>query len=199
MNALLLVGLLLQASPSAAPQRPPPSTADLPAWSRTPSAEDMARAYPPEAARVSYAGSASLECTVDATGGLTDCVVAEQTQPEFGQAALAVAPKFQLPTRSPSGAATAGRTIRFPVRWLSPAKATAPPIVIYDDSGRSGSVGFNCRVAQGRALDNCVVVDAKPRGANLFATAGEAVLRAKAPAKVKPWTRLMVVVEVKPR
>lgn len=197
MSAILAAVLLLQAAPS----RPPPSTADMPGWSRTPKPEDMIRAYPPEAGRVSLAGSATLECTVRPDGGLTDCVAGDETPAGsgFGAASLSIASKFQMPTKAPSGASTAGRTVRFPIQWLQPAKAKAPPVVVYDDSGRQGTLGFNCRVRDDRSLDNCVVVDAQPRGTSALPMAGEAVQRTNAPANVRVGARLMVIVEVRPR
>jgi hypothetical protein len=198
MSIVLAAVLLMQATP---PQRPPPSTSDMPGWSRAPKPEDMVRAYPPEAARVSLAGSATLECTVGPTGELTDCVAGDETPAGsgFAAASLAVAPKFQMPTKAPSGASTVGRTVRFPIQWIGPAQGQAPPVVVYDDSGRSGSMGFNCRVRDERSLDNCVVVEAKPRGTTVFSVAGEAIQRTKAPASARPGSRLLVVVEVKPR
>lgn len=211
MSATLAAVLLLQATPfttmlavttqAAAPSRPPPSTADMPGWSKTPKPEDMTRAYPQEAARVSLAGSATLECTVGPDGGLTDCVASDETPAGsgFGAASLSIASKFQMATKAPSGASTAGRTVRFPIQWLQPAKGKAPPVVVYDDSGRQGTLGFNCRVRDDRSLDNCVVIDAKPRGTSALSMAGEAVHRQKAPASVQAGSRLMVIVEVKPR
>ena len=95
--------------------------------------------------------------------------------------ALSLASKFQLPLKSPSGATTVGRTVRFPVQWLNPAKVEAPLIIAYDDAGRSGNVVFNCRVRDDRKVDNCVAVDARPRSNTLFAFAGEQVMRATAP------------------
>lgn len=194
MSAVLMLVLLLQ----AAPQRPPPSAADLPAWSKSPSLEEMRAAWPAEAMRVNFAGSATLECSVAADGRLADCVSGNESAPGFGAAALALAPRFQMPLKSPSGAAMAGRTVQFPIRWLGPSSATLQPIVVYDDARRSGSMGFNCRVRDDRSLDNCVLVDAKPRGTTLLPVAGEAVLRAKAPASAKAFARVLVVVEVKP-
>src|SRR6478609_5105806 len=105
MSAILLASLLL-ATQDAPPQRPPPSMTDLPSWSRTPTAAEMQAAYPSEAAKTNYAGSATLECTVAADGGLSACVAATEDAPGFGAAALTVAPKFKLPTKSPSGAST---------------------------------------------------------------------------------------------
>ncbi|MBL8771091.1 MAG: TonB family protein [Phenylobacterium sp.] len=190
----LVIALMLQA---AAPQRPPPSTADMPGWSKTPGAEEMTKAYPPEALAANLAGSATIECTVDAGGGLKDCVSLSETGPGFGAAALAVSGRFQMPTKAPSGAATAGRTVRFPIQWLNPAKAKLPAIVIYDDEGRVGNVGFNCRVRDDRSLDNCVLVDSRPRSPNLVAAAGPAALRAKASSGTRPGARVMVQVELR--
>ena len=115
----------------------------------------------------------------------------------FGAAALALSPKFEMPAKSPSGAAMAGRTVRFPVRWLNAAKTQLPPVIVNGDTPLSGSVVFNCRVKDDHGLDNCVVVDARPPGGSLFAPAGEAVIRQKAPANLAPGSRLMVVIQVK--
>ena len=198
MSVALALALLLQAAPP--PQRPPPSTTDMPGWSRAPKPEDMMKAYPQEPGRANLAGSATLECTVDAEGELTACVASDETPAGsgFGAASVAIASKFQMPTKAPSGAPTAGRTVRFPIQWLRPAQGQPVPIVVYDDAGRSGSVGFNCRVRDERSLDNCVIVDVKPRGTTLFTVAGEAIQRTKAPFSSRAGSRLMVVVEVKP-
>lgn len=196
MSAALIAALLMQAAGPAS--RPPASTEDMPGWSKTPSSAEMAAAYPAEAKAANFASSAVIECTVTNEGGLTDCVTVTEGAPGFGAAALAVASGFRMPTKSPSGASTAGRTVRFPIQWLNPAKGRTQTIVVYDDTGRSGSVGYNCRVRDDRLLDNCVVVDVRPRGASLFDPAGEAVQRARAPAQAKPGSRHLIVVEVKP-
>lgn len=201
MSIALAAVLLLQAASAPPPQRPPPSTSDMPGWSRAPKPEDLTRAYPVEAARVSLAGSAVLECTVGPTGELTACVASEETPAGsgFGEASLAVASKFQMPTKAPSGASTVGRTVRFPIQWMGPVQGQAPPVVVFDDSGRRGSVGFNCRVRDERSLDNCVVVDVKPRGTSVLSVAAEAIQRTKAPTSARAGSRLMVLVEVKPQ
>lgn len=204
MSAALAAVLLMQAGPamlvqSAAPQRPPPSTSDMPGWSKGPKPEDMMRAYPPEAARAALAGSATLECTVGTSGELTACVASDETPAGsgFAAASLAVAPKFQMSTKAPSGASTAGRTVRFPIQWMVPARGQAPAVVVYDDLGRTGSITFNCRVRDEKSLDNCVVVAA--RGTAAANVAGEAIQRTRAPTSAKAGTRLVVVVEVRPR
>jgi hypothetical protein len=204
MSVTLAAILLLQAIPvvaiqAAAPQRPPPSTSDMPGWSKAPGPQDMAKAYPQEAGRVNLAGSATLECTVGPDGGLTDCVASDETPAGsgFAAASVAVASKFQMPTTAPSGAPTAGRTVRFPIQWLNPAAGKPTTVVVYDDAGRLGSVGFNCRVRDDKSLDNCVVVDARPRGTSAFPIASEAIQRQKAAAQARAGSRVMVVVEVK--
>jgi hypothetical protein len=90
-----------------------------------------------------------------------------------------------------------GRTVRFPIRWLHSAKTQLPPVIVNGDTAQSGSVVFDCRVKDDRGLDNCVVVDARPPGGGLFAPAGEAVLRQRAPANMAPGSRLMVVIQMK--
>jgi TonB family protein len=193
---MLLAVMLLQA---AGPGRPPPSTADLPPWSKTPSQAEMAAAYPAEAKKANLAGSAVVECSVQADGLLANCAVVNETPAGagFGGAAMALAGKFQMPAKSPSGAAMAGRTVQFPLRWLNNPNAKADPIIVFDDAGGNGQVVFNCRVRADRGVDNCVVVDAMPRGSNLFGKAGEAVMRQKAPPKAGPGDRLLLTVEVK--
>ena len=205
MSATLAAVLLLQAAQvattqaAATPQRPPPSTADMPGWSKAPAPQDMAKAYPQEAARVNLAGSATLECTVGAAGELTACVASDETPAGsgFGDASVAVSSKFQMPTKAPSGASTVGRTVRFPIQWMKPAAGKPTTVTVYDDAGRLGSVGFNCRVRDDKSLDNCVVVDARPRGTTAFSIAGEAIQRQKAAAQARAGSRVMVVVEVK--
>jgi hypothetical protein len=195
MSAIRLASLLLAAQ-EAPPSRPPPSMADLPAWSRTPTAAEMRAAYPAEAAKANYAAAAVLECTVGADGGLTDCVATNEDAPGFGAAALTVAPRFRLPTKSPSGVSTVGRTIRFPIVWVNPSAATVSLTAPRDDGPR-GAVAFNCRVRADRSLDNCVVVDAIPPGGAAIGRAREAALRFKAPASSAEFSRILVNVALR--
>jgi hypothetical protein len=195
MSAILLASLLL-AIQEAPLQRPPPSTADLPSWSRTPTAAEMQAAYPSEAAKTNYAASATLECTVAADGGLTDCVAANEDAPGFGAAALTVAPKFRLPTKSPSGVSTVGRTVRFPILWVNPSTASAS-VTAPSDGGPRGAAAISCRVRASRSLDNCVVVDAIPPGNGALSRAKEAALRFRAPASSAEFSRILVSVAVR--
>lgn len=198
MSAALLAAIWLQAA--AVPPRAAFNPADLPGWSKGPSAAEMMAAYPPAALAENLAGSAVVECTVGGSGELADCAVASESVSGagFGAAALALAPKFLLPTRSPSGATTVGRTVRFPLRWLNTTKAQVEPIIMKDDAGRSGEVSFNCRVTAERKLDNCVLVDARPQRTSLLPVASEVLMRFVPPARAKVNSRLMVLVQVKP-
>lgn len=200
MAVAIIAALLMQAAAAGAPSRPPPSMADLPPWSKTPTKEDMAKVYPPDAARTNLAGSATVECTVGPAGELAACAVAGESpaQMGFGAAALTLAPKFQLPTKSPSGASTVGRTVQFPVRWLNDTKIQSPLLVVYDDAGRSGNVVLNCRVRDDHKVDNCVAVDARPKGTTLFGFVGEQVQRQTAPRSAEPGSRVLMVFEVRP-
>jgi hypothetical protein len=195
MSAILLASLLLVIQ-EAPLRRPPPSAADLPSWSRTPSADEMQAAYPAEAAKTNLAASATLECTVAADGGLSDCVAAAEAAPGFGAAALSVAPKFRLPTKSPAGVSTVGRTVQVPIQWVNPSTATVS-LIAPADAGPRAAVAFNCRVRAGRSLDNCVVVDAKPRGGEALSRAGEALLRVTAPSGSAEFSRILVLVAVR--
>ena len=199
MRTILAVILLLQAVPAIAQTRPPASNVDLPKWSKAPAPPEMLAAYPAEAAKVNLAGSASVECTVDQEGLMADCAITGETPSGagFGPAALALSPKFQVPTKSPSGATMVGRTVQLRLSWVNPGKTQTDPVLVFDDSGRNGSVVFNCRVKDDRSLDNCVFIDAKPPGASLLRPAGEAAMRQKAPIKSKPGERLLVVVQIK--
>ena len=170
-------------------------------WAKTPSAADVAAAYPAGPKSENMAGSGVISCTVGTAGELTGCT-AESESPAgagFGAAAVGLAGKFQVGVGKPGGAAWVGRKVTVPVRWLNDYKAKADPIIVYDDAGRSGVIAFNCRVRGDRGVDNCVVVDAHPRGSSaLFGVAGEATLRQKAPKNGAVGDRVAIVVEVKP-
>jgi hypothetical protein len=198
MAAALIAALLLQAAP---PARPPASSADLPPWSKTPTAEEVKAAYPPEALKLNLAGSGTIECTVGASGELTACVPVSETPAGagFGAAALTIAGKFQMPVRSPSGASTVGRTVRVPIGWVNPPESQAPLITLPDDIGRRGRVVFNCRVREDRGVDNCMFVEAQPPGSPLMTLASEPIQRLRVTGKSKSGARVIVAVEFDPR
>lgn len=101
-------------------------------WVRTPTNEDMMRAYPPAAREQRVEGYASLNCVIAKTGRLKECRI-EAEGPEgwgFGEAAKSVAQSFVL--RLPRGATLftqpslcrlergfclPGETVRVPLRF----------------------------------------------------------------------------------
>lgn len=101
-------------------RRPPMMTIITnPAWATTPSARDFAQAYPPAARLQHIGGLAVLRCTVDAQGNATNCTVIreEPVGLGFGQAALAMAPKFVLKPMTMDGKPVSGGQINIPIRF----------------------------------------------------------------------------------
>lgn len=197
MVAALIAMLLLQ----GAAQRPPASNEDLPRWTRTPTAEEVAAAYPAAPKAANLAGSGTAECTVGAAGELTDCVAVSEMPAGsgFGAAAVSIAPRFQMPTTGPSGRSTVGRTVRVPIGWVNPPASQAPLITVPDDIGRRGRVIFNCRVKEDKKVDNCMFVEAQPPGTALVGLAAEPVERLKVTGRSKAGERVIVAVEFDPR
>ena len=84
-----------------------PSEPVSPRWTRLPDVEDLMNAYPAEALRNRMGGGAG---------------VAEETPVGlgFGEAALALAPKFEFSTSGPDGQSLVGGTFRIPLAWNAP-------------------------------------------------------------------------------
>lgn len=81
-------------------------------WLERPSAEDIARNYPPEAWAAGYEGRVTLDCIVISTGRLS-CRVARE-RPEgygFGAAALRLSQRFRMGSTTPEGRPTQGRRV----------------------------------------------------------------------------------------
>jgi len=88
-------------------------------WLATPTGQDIADVYPPDAVTNGKGGAVLLECKVAATGSLEKCRV-EIEDPvglEFGQAAMELAPLFKMAPTAPDGSAVTGRTVRIPVMF----------------------------------------------------------------------------------
>lgn len=88
-------------------------------WVATPTGQDIADVYPPDAVTSGKGGAVLLECKVAATGVLEGCRV-EIEDPvglEFGHAAMALAPLFKMAPNAPDGSAVVGRTVRIPVMF----------------------------------------------------------------------------------
>ena len=92
-----------------------------------PSAEDFQATFPKTENGVNHV-RVVLGCTVEASGALGACAVAQEDPPGqgYGAGALALASKFRLSPWSTDGAPTIGAHIKLPIRYeLAPAPAPA--------------------------------------------------------------------------
>lgn len=115
----------------------PKATITRPIWLKKPTAEDIARLYPADAARRGLSGQAVLNCMVRDDGRLFSCGLARvdvsgdrnvdpADTPDFGGPTLQLAALFQMAPTTEDGMATAGGHISIPVRWTPP---TGPALV----------------------------------------------------------------------
>jgi protein TonB len=112
-----------KAPPAAEPTPPPVRVIRNPTWSRQPSAEQMMRAYPDRALAQGVAGSASLNCLVQANGTVASCDVMGETPAGqgFGRAAQGLSRHFRINPRTVDGAAEGSR-VTINLRFVPPAE-----------------------------------------------------------------------------
>lgn len=94
-------------------QPDPPAVITRPSWSRQPSGDQLMRAYPRRALEAGVAGSASLNCLVQANGSVADCQVTAETPGGygFGRAAQSVSRYFRINPRTVNGSAEGSRVV----------------------------------------------------------------------------------------
>lgn len=111
LSLTTLVPEAVDNSPAAEATPPAPPVIRNPSWSRLPSGEQMMRAYPNRAITAGVAGSATLNCLVQADGDVTDCNVTRETPGGygFGRAAQGLSRHFRVNPRTVNGAAQGSR------------------------------------------------------------------------------------------
>lgn len=113
----------LEASGAAPPPRKP-------VWVELPNASDLVAAYPAQAKAENVGGKAMLGCLVNWDGGLVDCKVGSEVPAGkgFGDAALALAPRFRMQTAYTDGSSAVGQRVTIPIRFAPVVgEAAAPP------------------------------------------------------------------------
>ncbi|HTX48237.1 MAG TPA: energy transducer TonB [Caulobacteraceae bacterium] len=104
------------------PKPPPKPLISNPDWMQLPSADDMARFYPDRAQRMSVNGHATISCTVNVDGSVSDCRVMSQSPPDdgFGDAALKLSKLFKMRPQTRDGVPVAGAKVVIPIGFEVP-------------------------------------------------------------------------------
>lgn len=103
-------------------QPPAVRTIRNPSWISQPNADQMMRAYPDRALQRGLAGSASLNCMVEANGRVSGCTINGETPAGngFGGAAQQLSRHFRINPRTVDGAAEGSRVV-INLRFVPPA------------------------------------------------------------------------------
>jgi TonB family protein len=138
-----LLLLVAAGSAQAAPSEVTGSSLDLPVertitnpdWAKIPDGNDMAVYYPQIAGTIGIGGRVVLHCAVTADGVLTACSATSETPVGmgFGDAAIAMAAKFQMRPATTDGRPVEGGQINIPIRFQPPNVVAATGATSADD------------------------------------------------------------------
>ncbi|MEO7643279.1 MAG: energy transducer TonB [Ramlibacter sp.] len=112
--------ILDQAGPPAAVSSAPMGPITDPQWeSLQVYPGEIEKYYPPTALAAGVRGVVAIECTVDSKGRLEDCKALRETPEgmQFGAAAIKLAARFRMKTKTRSGASAVGRVVRMPIEF----------------------------------------------------------------------------------
>lgn len=99
-----------------------PAAIGKPEWASLPGQIDVARLYPTAARKARIGGRGVMNCLVGAGGRLEDCKLVSETPTGhgFGEAALALSPRFALKTWTSEGLPSQGGRVTVPIRFEPP-------------------------------------------------------------------------------
>jgi hypothetical protein len=148
-----------------------------PMWLNRPTADDIVRVYPPNAARAAVEGYVILDCGINASGIFEDCRLAEgpNIEPElFIEPALKLSKLFKMATVDAEGHEVSGGRLKLPIGFWLPGGMDHSPVHV-NWSGVKTQVSIDCRARPDGHVDNCL-----PRRVAPFSEAAKAALDAAA-------------------
>jgi TonB family protein len=201
---LVLMMMAMLAADAAPPGR---TVITNPEWARRPSAEDLGRVWPSEAVRRQIGGHAEIKCVVTKQGALRDCIVLEESPPGagFGDAALLLAPQFQMRPMTVDGEPVDGGSVKIPFNFSKPptglgremttvvhlpwleAPVYADVLEAYPAEARAAKAGgrvvLECRIGANDRLGDCTALDS-PKDHGFVQAAETLSKKFLAPAKL---------------